>query len=252
MSLCCSIPDECLVKSSGNDRNLHVTGENFPLLNILFENSKSDSDGRNVAIESGDHHQIIGCKFCNGQAYSGGNLDVKNGVEKVTLIESIFSKRCSVMPLKCLCCVKTGAKSVVGAAAIEATSLTIDKCRLEENTARIRGGFYWGFTEEVKLKNSKFLSNVVTKYASGFFASCMENIRSLEILNCSFEDNQESAEQAVIDDANRLEFVNIFGNLASGNDANGSRVLNSCGDLVDYGDGIFFIFGGTSAQNVCV
>jgi hypothetical protein len=28
--------------------------------------------------------------------------------------------------------------------------------------------------------------------------------------------------------------------------------LNSCGDLVDYGDGIFFIFGGTSAQNVCV
>jgi hypothetical protein len=26
--------------------------------------------------------------------------------------------------------------------------------------------------------------------------------------------------------------------------------LNSCADLVDYGDGIFFIFGGTSAQNV--
>jgi hypothetical protein len=215
---------------------LHVTGENFSLLNILFENGKSDSDGRNVAIESGNHHQIIGCEFPNGQAYSGGNLDVKNGVEKVTLIESIFSKR--------------GAESVVGGAAIEATSLTIDKCRFEENTARIGGGLYWGFTEEVKLKNSKFLSNVVTEYAGGFFASSMENIRSLEILNCSFEDNQESAGQAVIDDANTLEFVNIFGNLASGNDADGSGVLNSCADLVDYGDGIFFIFGGTSAQNV--
>jgi hypothetical protein len=65
MSLCCSGPDKCLIKSSRNDQNLYVTGENFSLLNILLESGKSDSDGGSEAIESGSHHQIIGCEFCN-------------------------------------------------------------------------------------------------------------------------------------------------------------------------------------------
>ena len=116
----------------------------------------------------------------------------------------------------------------------------------------IGGGLLWGSTEEVELKNSKFLSNVVNEFGGGFFASSMQNIRSLEVLNCSFEDNQESAGQAVIEDVNTLEFVNISGNSASGNDGDGNGVLNSYGDLVDCGDGIFFILSGASAENPCV
>ncbi len=236
ISLCCSGPDECLMKSSGSDRNLHVTGSDFTLKNFTFLDGKSTRDGGgNVAIDSGGHHQIIGCEFRNGQASWGGNLEVSWGADKVTLLGSNF--------------LKGSANFGGGGASIDALSLTIDECTFEENTAEFGGGLVWGAIEDkVELKNSKFLSNVVNKFGGGFFASSMGNIRSLEILNCSFEDNQEGAGEAVIEYVDNLEFVNISGNSASGNDADGNGVLNGYGDLVDCGDGIYFI----AQENPCV
>jgi len=94
ITLCCQIPGNCIMRSSGTDRNLVVSGDSVTLSGISFEDgtalNEGDPDGGNVAILSGGDHVVSNCVFREGTSRSkGANLYFERG-DSVTIVDSSF------------------------------------------------------------------------------------------------------------------------------------------------------------------
>jgi len=203
LSLCCSGMDSCIMESSGNDRNLMVTAPDFTVQDIIFANGTSSSDGGNMIIDAAGSHQIIGCEFRNGKAgVNGGNLAVEQA-DTLTIMGTSF--------------VNGTAGDLGGGANINASRWFADECTFKANSAFAGGGLNTWFSPiEISIKDTVFDSNFA-ETGGGYFASALGDLRSLEILGCTFDDNEGGgAGHANLDDLSKLD-LRISGNDGSGN-----------------------------------
>ena len=126
-TLCCQGPGSCVLKSTGTDRNLLVTGSSVTLRDISFFDGVSDTDGGNVAITGGGEHKIIRCEFHDGRStLNGGNLFVSDS-SRVSIERSSFLRG-------------DAAFGGGGVAVRDVVDFTTQDCVFEKNSATDGGG----------------------------------------------------------------------------------------------------------------
>jgi hypothetical protein len=221
VTLCCGYEEgaqECVLQSSGSDRNLVVTGDDFTLQDIVFLNGVGRGQGNaqfdgnacggNVVVDGDGDHRIIGCEFyngtCNGGGY-GGNVFIKTS-------GSIRLQRSSFI---------NGTGYGGGVAVWDAPVFTTDQCLFEGNS---NAGVFSGNLDaalrnpgqNITFNNTSFINNE-GDYGGGFLASGFGTMPSLAVLNCVFEGNKASqgAAGSAFPDLNELD-LRLFNN--SGND----------------------------------
>lgn len=237
MALCCVGPKECIMASSGGHRNLHVTGRDSTLQYITFVNGTSTgSNGGNVFIDAPGKHDILGCKFENGQAIYvegphggyGGNLLARN-VDSLTITDSLFLN---------------GKANDGGGAHVEnAKSVAVTDSLFRKNEGGNNGGgiHFMATESKISIKNSVFEANTAV-FGGAYFGSELGSFQRLEVLDCVFKENTSEGEsgygvaQTVL--SSELSHVDLVlaenkfqDNFAGANDAN-------CQDL-------FLIYHGT-------
>jgi hypothetical protein len=230
LKLCCAQAQDCAMRSSGQDRNLVVTGSDFTLQEIdFFDGKAGDGDGGNVDITAQGHHLVSGCKFHGGQTNSyGGNLHVRNA-NSLTIERSSFLDGRS--------------EGGGGGVAVWAT----DKWKLVDSVLENNWGFMGGGAfssqdfgetgQDITIKGTKF-SNNSADFGGGYLATTIGTLPSLTIQNCEFDTNtatEDGGAAMVIlyDDLSTLDLS------LSGNSGAGNRALDEnyyCDDFLIYTD----------------
>lgn len=199
LTLCCETQN-CVLQSSGSDRNLYITGrddsEKLLLSNIVFRGGRLPEEfgpvgrGGNVYIEIPEQNtamQIIAedCLFDDGAAFEGGNLYINNSFGQVILRRSILSNG--------------AAFAAGGGAYIAAVNILIQESDFMENQIDnsefgLGGGLVTDYMnaeigQEIAIYNSTFFQNLALS-AGGIFASSFGTLSSLTIQLTTFEDNR--------------------------------------------------------------
>jgi hypothetical protein len=225
VTLCCGYEggaQECVLQSSGRDRNLVVTGTDFTLQDIVFLNGvargqgnvqfENNACGGNVVVDGDGDHRIIGCEFYNGTCDRGfggsygGNVFIKTS-GSVQLQQSAFIN---------------GRGFGGGVAVWDAPVFSTDHCIFEGN---IGAGVFSGNLDaalrdpgqNITFNNTSFINNE-GDYGGGFLASGFGTMPSLAVLNCAFEGNTASVDGgagSAFPDRNELD-LRLFNN--TGND----------------------------------
>jgi hypothetical protein len=223
VTICCGYEggaQECVLQSSGRDRNLVVTGNDFTLQDIVFLNGvargqgnvqfEGNACGGNVVVDGDGDHRIIGCEFHNGtcgQGFGyGGNIFIKTS-GSVRLQQSSFIN---------------GTGFGGGVAVWDAPVFSTDHCLFEGNTG---AGVFSGNLDaalrdpgqNITFNNTSFINNE-GDYGGGFLASGFGTLPSLAVLNCVFEGNTASVDGgagSAFPDRNELD-LRLFNN--TGND----------------------------------
>jgi hypothetical protein len=225
ITLCCADEgdaQECVLQSSGNDRNLVVTGDDFTLQDIAFLNGVARGQGKakfegnacggNVVVDGNGDHRIIGCEFRNGSCDRGfggsygGNVFIKTS-------GSVSLKRSSFI---------NGTGIGGGVAVWDAPVFSTDHCLFEGNSGA--GVFSGNLDAEVRepgqsitFDSTSFINNE-GDYGGGFLASGFGTMPSLLVVNCVFEGNTASVDGgagSVFPDKDEV-YLRLFNN--TGND----------------------------------
>ena len=226
ITLCCDYEggaQECVLQSSGSDRNLVVTGNDFTLQDIVFLNGiargqgnvqfENNACGGNVVVDGGGDHRIIGCEFHNGTCDPGfggrygGNVFIKTS-GSVQLQRSSFIN---------------GTGFGGGVAVWDAPVFTTDNCLFEGN---IGAGVFSGNLDDalrdpgqkITFNNTSFINNQ-GDYGGGFLASGFGSMPSLAVLNCVFEGNTATVDGgagSAVPDRNELD-LRLFNNIGNDN-----------------------------------
>lgn len=218
LSLCCLGPGQCIIMSNGNDRNLEVLGTDFTAQGIDFVDGTDvlGDGGGNVIIDAVGNHEIVDCSFRNGASSDGGNLAVRKA-------DNFFLAKSSFI---------NGATSGLGGGVdVDVLgSFKVEGCSFENNRANSGGGFHVRNAQEISVKNSHFNSNEA-KFGGGFFASGLNEIRSLEVLSCTFDGNVANTSGGGAGKAN-LPSVEQFAINLSGNSGSGNIGTDECDGFV--------------------
>jgi hypothetical protein len=190
LKLCCSGAQDCILKSTGNDRNLLVTGNDFTVEGISFldgfgKDSSDESrspDGGNVKIHAGGDHLVANCEFVGGKSSWGGNLSVR-GADSLTIKKSLVS---------------AGEARDGGGVAVDKTpKLFVEESVFEGNDGSNGGGVLAAYFEEkealISFKKTTFKDNLAD-FGAGYLAttSGMTSL-SMLLVESTFESNVASS-----------------------------------------------------------
>jgi len=215
MKLCCDslVRGDCVLKSSGNDRNLLVTSTGVTLQDIVFLDGKSHLDGGNVAFipkryeDRGD--LILNCEFRNGQSDRvGGNLyiDADYGGE-VKMEKSLFVN---------------GSAASGGGAAVLAEYCATEECVFQGNKGENNAGGLFVFGGGVIIKNSTFTENKVGDNGGGFAFAEGTDTSLVYVQESTFDRNVGGAGHIHIEDGEVYTQANDgSGNMAGDSDCEG-------------------------------
>ncbi|CAJ1957831.1 unnamed protein product [Cylindrotheca closterium] len=92
MTLCCLRESSwCALDGAYETQIMSVSGADFTVTGIHFQNGFSNQNGGNLAIDAPGHHNIRNCQFVGGQTsfMFGGNLFVANG-DSISISDSNF------------------------------------------------------------------------------------------------------------------------------------------------------------------
>lgn len=226
MTLCCESED-CVVESTGDDRNLLVTGDNFTLSNVDFRggNTQEGRGGGNVEILANGTHAILECTFDGGRhQFSGGNLFIRTS-DSVLIQNSLF--------------LNGDAQAGGGLYVEDALQVVVTDSVFSNNTAMSTGGggilttlaIPRSIGQSITLYNTSFRENTAS-FGGGYLQTGIGELPKLTILESQFEDNEAfEGAAAGIFLYNELDTLDLT---LCGNGGSGNVAENACDDMLFY------------------
>lgn len=188
-TLCCfneTSVESCTLQSQGSDRTLDVLTASVRLQDLAFENGVGTAGGNAVIDGEGDHI-VDGCEFRSGEASRfGGNLFVQADGGSLHILDSTFADG-------------VAAEFGGGVYVINANELTVENSVFQGNNVTDEdssgGGIFMVFDNSTApgqvaaFRNLEFRENEAD-IGGGFFATQLGEMPRLDVIGCTFVDNQ--------------------------------------------------------------